>query len=85
MNSLDEIQIDQDIYKLVHFNSYLTIVQKRLLKQLSQRMNQSRAELVRKGVHYFLRDNGLDDGLICDREEMLESLPEIQALRSRRR
>ena len=56
------------------------IVQKRLLKQLSQRMNQSRAELVRKAVHYFLRDNGLDDGLICDKEEMLESLPEIPKL-----
>ncbi len=80
MNSLEEIQIDQDIYKLVHFNSYLTIVQKRLLKQLSQRMNQSNAELVRKAVHYFLRDNGLDDGLICDKEEMLESLPEIAKL-----
>ena len=37
----------------------------------------SKAELVRKAVHYLLRDNGLDDGLICDREEMLESLPEI--------
>ncbi len=29
-------------------------------------------------VHYFLRDNGLDDGLICDREEMLES-PDLHA------
>ena len=84
-SSLDEIQIDQDIYKYVHFNAYLTIVQKRLLKQLAIRMNQSNAELVRMAVHYFLRDNGLDDGLICDREEMLESLPEIQALRSRQR
>ncbi len=80
MNPLEEIQIDQDIYKLVHFNSYLTIVQKKLLKQLAIRMNQSRAELVRKAVHYFLRDNGLDDGLICDRAEMLESLSEIPKL-----
>ncbi len=79
MNSLGEIPpIDQDIYKNARFNSYLTIVQKRLLKKLAQRMNQSRAELVRKGVHYFLRDNGLDDGLICDRKEMLESLSEIE-------
>ena len=82
MNSLGELQTD--IYKLVNFNSYLTIVQKKLLKQLSQRMNQSNAELVRMAVHYFLRDNGLDDGLICDREEMLESLPGIQRLPSRR-
>ncbi len=81
MNSLEEIPpIDKDIYKLVHFNAYVTIVQKRLLKQLSQRMNQPIAELVRKAVHYFLRDNGLDDGLICDREEMLESLSEIPKL-----
>ena len=79
-SSLDEIKIDQDIYKHVHFNAYLTIVQKRLLKQLAQRMNQPIAELVRMAVHYFLRDNGLDDGLICDREEMLESLPEIARL-----
>ena len=43
-------------------------------------MNQSNAELVRRGVHYLLRDNGLDDGLICDREEMLESLSEIPKL-----
>ncbi len=78
------VNAGQDIYKLVHFNAYVTIVQKRLLKQLAIRMNQSRAELVRKAVHYFLRDNGLDDGLICDREEALEGLPEIQALRSRR-
>ena len=84
--SLDEIQIDQDIYKYVHCNAYLTIVQKKLLKQLAIRMNQSNAELVRPfrmhlmAVHYFLRDNGLDDGLICDREEMLESLPEIPKL-----
>ena len=84
-SSLDEIQIDQDIYKQVHFNAYLTIRQKELLKQLAIRMNQSNAELVRMAVHYFLRDNGLDDGLICDREEMLESLPEIQRLRGRRR
>ena len=81
MNSLEEIPpIDKDIYKLVHFNSYLTIRQKKLLKQLAQRMNQSNAELVRKGIHYFLRDKGLDDGLICDREEMLESLSEIPKL-----
>ncbi len=80
MNSLDEIQIDQDIYKLVHFNAYLTIVQKKLLKQLAIRMNQSNAELVRMAVHYFLRDNGLDDGLLCDRKEMLESLSEIPKL-----
>ena len=81
MNTLGEIPpIDQDIYKLVHFNAYVTIVQKNLLKQLSQRMNLSRAELVRRAVHYFLRDNGLDDGLICDKEEMLESLSEIPKL-----
>ena len=79
-SSLDEIQIDQDIYKHVHFNAYLTIVQKRLLKQLAIRMNQSNAELVRKAVHYFLRDKGLDDGLICDREEALEGLSEIPKL-----
>ena len=65
-------------YKYVHFNAYLTIVQKKLLKQLAIRMNQSNAELVRMAVHYFLRDNGLDDGLICDREEMLESLSEME-------
>ena len=81
MNPLGEIPpIDQDIYKTARFNSYLTIVQKRLLKQLSQRTNQSKAKLVRRAVHYFLRDKGLDDGLICDREEMLESLPEIPKL-----
>ena len=81
MNSLEEIPpIDKDIYKFVHCNAYLTIVQKKLLKQLAQRMNQSNAELVRMAVHYFLRDNGLDDGLICDREEMLESLSEISKL-----
>ena len=81
MNSLGEIPpIDKDIYKYVHFNAYLTIRQKKLLKQLAIRMNQSNAELVRMAVHYFLRDNGLDDGLICDREEMLESLPEIPKL-----
>ncbi len=80
-SSLDEIPpIDKHIYKHVHFNAYLTIVQKRLLKQLSQRTNQSKAKLVRRAVHYFLRDNGLDDGLICDREEMLESLSEIPKL-----
>ena len=84
-SSLNEIQIDQDIYKHVHFNAYLTIRQKELLKQLAIRMNQSNAELVRMVVHYFLRDNGLDDGLICDREEMLESLPEIQGPRRRQR
>ena len=37
------------------------------------------------GSNATLRDNGLDDGLICDRGEMLESLPGIQALRSRQR
>ena len=79
-SSLDEIQIDQDIYKHVHFNAYLTIRQSKLLKQLAQRMNQSNAELVRMAVHYFLRKNGLDDGLICDREEMLGSLAEISKL-----
>ncbi len=80
-SSLEEIQpIDQDIYKFVHFNAYLTIRQKELLKQLAQRMNQSNAELVRMAVHYFLRDNGLDDGLLCDREDVLESLPEIPRL-----
>ena len=84
MNPLSEIEIQPDIYKIERFNSYLTIRQKKLLKQLAIRMNQSNAELVRMAVHYFLRDNGLDDGLICDREEMLESLPEIQGPRGRR-
>ena len=58
-------------FKTVRFNSYINVYQKELLNRLSQEKKCPITELVRQAIHYFLRERGLDDGLICDARELL--------------
>jgi len=57
------------IFKQRRFNSYLTEYQTELLSRLSRERNCPKTELVREALHYFLRENGLDDELIYDQKD----------------
>ena len=63
--------------KTVRFNSYITEYQTELLNRLSRERNCPKTELVREALHYFLRDNGLDDGLSYDWKDHEKRLAEI--------
>ncbi len=65
------------IFKNTRFNSYITEYQKELLDRLSRERNCSKTELVREALHYFLRKNGLDDGLSYDEKDLEKWLEEI--------
>jgi len=65
------------IFKNTRFNSYITEYQTELLNRLSRERNCSKTELVREALHYFLRDNGLDDELIYDRKDHEKQMAEI--------
>ncbi len=54
------------IFKNTRFNSYITEYQTELLSRLSRERNCPKTELLREALHYFLRENGLDDGLSYD-------------------
>ncbi len=65
------------IFKQRRFNSYITEYQKEHQHRLSRERNCSKTELLREALHYFLRENGLDDGLSYDekdREKWLEEM-----------
>ncbi len=65
------------IFKQRRFNAYITEYQKELLNRLSRERNCPKTELLREALHYFLRENGLDDELIYDwkdREKWLEEI-----------
>ncbi len=65
------------IFKYTRFNSYITEYQTELLNRLSRERNCPKTELLREALHYFLRENGLDDGLSYDekdREKWLEEM-----------
>ena len=65
------------IFKNTRFNSYITEYQTELLNRLSRERNCPKTELLREALHYFLRENGLDDGLSYDekdREKWLEAI-----------
>ncbi len=57
------------IFKYTRFNSYLTENQNEFLNRLSRERNCPKTELLREALHYFLRDNGLDDELIYDQKD----------------
>ncbi len=65
------------IFKSVRFNSYITEYQTELLNRLSRERNCPKTELLREALHYFLRDNGLDDGLSYDWKDHEKRLAEI--------
>ncbi len=65
------------IFKSVRFNAYITENQKELLNRLSRERNCPKTELVREALHYFLRENGLDDELIYDQKDHERWLEEI--------
>ena len=65
------------IFKNTRFNSYITEYQTELLSRLSRERNCSKTELVREALHYFLRDNGLDDRLSYDERDREKRLAEI--------
>ena len=69
--------MNPNIFKNTRFNSYITEYQKELLDRLSRGRNCSKTELVREALHYFLRDNGLDDQLIYDRKDHEKQMAEI--------
>jgi len=64
-------------YTTVRFNSYLTEYQTELLSRLSRERNCPKTELLREALHYFLRDNGLDDQLIYDQKDHEKQMAEI--------
>ncbi len=65
------------IFKSVRFNAYITEYQKELLNKLSRERNCPKTELLREALHYFLRKNGLDDGLSYDWKDHEKRLAEI--------
>ncbi len=65
------------IFKTTRFNSYITEYQTELLSRLSRERHCSKTELLREALHYFLRDNGLDDELIYDRKDREKQMAEI--------
>ena len=64
-------------FKYTRFNSYPTEYQTELLNRLSRERNCPKTELLREALHYFLRDNGLDDELIYDRKDHEKQMAEI--------
>jgi hypothetical protein len=70
------MDIRPKIFRYVRFNSYLTQFQKELLGGLAESEGCSKTEIVRKAVHKYLREQGIDDGLIADSEEIIERLKE---------
>jgi hypothetical protein len=64
-------------FKNTRFNSYITEYQTELLSRLSRERNCSKTELVREALHYFLRDNGLDDRLSYDQKDREKQMAEI--------
>ncbi len=69
--------MNPSIFKYTRFNSYLTEYQTELLSRLSRERNCPKTELLREALHYFLRKNGLDDGLSYDEEDDEKRLAEI--------
>jgi len=65
------------IFKYTRFNSYITKYQTELLSRLSRERNCPKTELLREALHYFLRDNGLDDELIYDQKDHEKRLAEM--------
>jgi len=65
------------IFKSVRFNAYITEYQTELLNRLSRERNCPKTELLREALHYFLRDNGLDDGLSYDQKDHEKQIAEI--------
>jgi hypothetical protein len=69
--------MNPNIFKNTRFNSYITEYQTELLNRLSRERNCPKTELVREALHYFLRENGLDDELIYDEKDREKRLAEI--------
>jgi len=69
--------MDPSIFKYTRFNSYPTEYQKELLNRLSRERNCPKTELLREALHYFLRDNGLDDGLSYDWKDHEKQMAKI--------
>jgi len=65
------------IFKYTRFNSYITEYQTELLSRLSRERNCPKTELLREALHYFLRENGLDDELIYDEKDHEKQMAEI--------
>ncbi len=64
-------------FKTTRFNSYITEYQNELLSRLSRERNCPKTELLREALHYFLRQNGLDDELIYDQKDREKQMAEI--------
>ena len=58
-------------YDQVHFNCYLTVRQKIYIKELAKILIRTQTDIIREAVHYWLKEKGIDDGLIFDEEELL--------------
>ncbi len=69
--------MNPNIFKYTRFNSYITEYQTELLSRLSRERNCPKTELLREALHYFLRKNGLDDGLSYDRKDREKQMAEI--------
>jgi len=40
----------------------------------------SQADVLEEALHVYLKKRGLDDGLLFDRQEVIDSLPEMSEL-----
>ena len=58
-------------YALTKFNCALTVRQKQILYQISTELKRPIADIVREAVHCWLRERGVEDGLIYDREDFM--------------
>jgi hypothetical protein len=48
-----------------------TIRQKIYIKELAKILIRTQTDIIREAVHYWLKEKGIDDGLIFDEEELL--------------
>lgn len=60
------------VFDAMRIACYPTIRQKELLEEVARESAAPFTELVREAIHYLLKKEGKDDGIICDRQEMYE-------------
>ena len=58
------------------FNSYITQYQGEILNILSRKTRRSKSDIVREAIHFWLREKGIDDGLMYDMKDCLRRLAE---------
>jgi hypothetical protein len=59
-------------FQYVRFNSYPSVVQKEILAKLAAERKCPKGEIVREAIHFYLRERGIDDGLIYDERDFFK-------------